>query len=114
MDEQSELVWKALADPTRRRVLDLLSDAPLTTGDLCEQFPDLCRTNVMKHLDLLVEAGLVVVRREGRFRWNHINPVPIQQICERWTSRHTAGLASSMLGLKRQLEGRQRDKGKPK
>jgi DNA-binding transcriptional ArsR family regulator len=104
--DDPELVWKALADATRRRVLDLVSVRRRTTGELCEAFPDLCRTNVMKHLDILVEANLVLVRREGRLRWNYINAVPIQRICERWTSRHTAGLASSMLGLQRQVEGR--------
>ena len=108
--DADDAVWKALADQTRRQLLDLLTQRPHTTGELCEQCPELCRTAVMKHLDLLVEANLVVVRREGRFRWNYINPVPIQQICERWTSRHTAGLASSMIGLKRHVEG-QRKKG---
>ena len=102
--QDEDAVWKALADPTRRSLLDLLSERPRTTGELCEHFPELSRTGVMKHLDLLVAAHLVVVRRQGRFRWNHLNAVPIQQICERWTSRHTAGLAASMLSLKRHVE----------
>jgi DNA-binding transcriptional ArsR family regulator len=104
--EGEEAVWKALADPTRRRLLDLLSERPRTTGELCDAFPELSRTGVMKHLEILVEARLVLARRAGRLRWNHINPIPIRQICERWTSRHTARLAASMIRLSRHVEGR--------
>ena len=98
-------VWKALADPTRRALLDALAEAPLTTGELVERWPSLCRTAVMKHLDVLEAAGLLVVRRQGRLRWNHLNPVPIQAIHERWVSRHVAGTASALLRLKRHVEG---------
>ena len=99
------MVWKALADPTRRAVLDALRNGPRTTGDLCGQFGDrLCRTAVMKHLAILEEARLLIVKREGRHRWNHLNAVPIQRICERWVGRHTQKLASSMLRLKEQVE----------
>jgi len=69
-------------------------------------FEPMCRTNVMKHLDILVAAGLVVVRREGRTRWNHINPVPIQRVCDRWVSRHVRNLASAMSRLKDHVEAR--------
>lgn len=97
-------VWKALGDATRREMLDLLAARAHTTGELCEHFDSLSRSMVMKHLEILVGAGLVTVRREGRFRWNAINPVPIQEICERWVNRHVAGLASSMLRLKARAE----------
>jgi DNA-binding transcriptional ArsR family regulator len=100
-----ETIWKALADPTRRAILDLLKIEPRTTGEVCERFEDLSRCGVMKHLGVLEEAGLVVVRREGRFRWNHLNPVPIQQIYDRWLSRHVQPLASALTGLKRHVEG---------
>ena len=70
-------IWRALADPVRRTLLDALAIAPRTTGELVEAESQLCRTAVMKHLDVLVAAGLVVVRREGRRRWNYLNPVPI-------------------------------------
>lgn len=97
-------MWKALADPTRRDLLDALAPGPRTTGELVEGFPDLSRTGVMKHLDVLEEAGLVIVRREGRLRWNHLNPVPIQTICDRWVSRHVRQLSRSLSRLKTHLE----------
>jgi len=99
-----DVIWKALADPTRREVLDALRDQPRRTGELCQQFDDLCRTAVMKHLDVLVGAGLVVVRREGRFRWNHLNPAPLQQIYERWMSPHVRRHAATASRLKRVAE----------
>lgn len=103
-ESESELVWKALADTTRRRILDVLAERPHTTGELVELFDQLCRTNVMKHVDLLVKANLVIIRREGRTRWNHLNPVPIQSVCDRWVSRHVRRLSSSLGKLKEHLE----------
>lgn len=98
-----DVVWKALADPTRRRILDLLRERPRTTGELDEAF-EVTRFAVMKHLGVLEQAGLVVVRRRGRERWNHLNPVPIQQIAERWIRPYEAVFATSLLGLKRHVE----------
>ncbi len=107
--EDVDKVWRALADPTRRALLDLLAGAPRNTGDICEHFSDptrggLGRTGVMKHLDVLTDAGLVLVRREGRVRWNYLNPVPIQQVCDRWVSRHVRHIASSLAQLKEVAE----------
>ncbi|MFT5052916.1 MAG: DNA-binding transcriptional ArsR family regulator, partial [Chlamydiales bacterium] len=104
-------VWKALADEKRRRVLDLLASGARTTGDLCAHFAEpahggLGRTGLMKHLDILERAELIAVRREGRVRWNHLNAVPIQKICDRWVSRHVRGLARSATRLKGLVEGR--------
>ncbi len=106
MDETSSLdrVWKALADPTRREILDLLADEARTTGDLVGRIPHLCRTAVMKHLDVLVDAGLVLVRRQGRQRFNHLNPIPIQEIHDRWVKRHISGLAAAAVRLKGHVE----------
>lgn len=104
MNDETERVWKALADATRREILDALTQGPATTGDLVARFPAQCRTNVMKHLEILVEAGLVVIRREGRVRWNYLNPVPIQRVCDRWVSRHVRGTASALSGLKDHVE----------
>lgn len=101
-----EAVWKALGDPTRRRVIDLLSEGPRTTGELCAAFPELGRTTVMKHLGVLERAGLLLVRRQGRRRFNHYNPIPIQEIYERWMSRHVARRAGALLGLRRAAEAR--------
>ena len=79
-------VWKALSDPTRRTVLELLRNQPRTTTEIVESFPRLTRFGVMKHLDALREAGLVHTRPEGRQRVNSLNVFPIRQIYERWIS----------------------------
>lgn len=78
-----DLVWRALADPTRRRILDLLRKEPLTTGRIAKGF-DMTRFGVMKHLKVLHEAGMVLVEERGRERWNHLNPAPIRAIYRRW------------------------------
>src|SRR3954467_15231005 len=110
-DQELEKVFKALADPTRRKLLDELRNQPKTTGDLCGMFPELTRFGVMKHLGVLEEANLIFIRRDGRVRWNHLNPVPIQRIHERWISRFAAPLASTLLGLERHLEKEEDKKG---
>lgn len=96
----NDLVWKALGDPKRREMLDLLKVEPRTTGDLCDAFAQVDRCTVMKHLDVLVKAGLVVPERRGRTRVNHLNPLPLHQIVERWVNGHTARLAQAALRLK--------------
>lgn len=106
--QESDAVWKALADSTRRAVLDALSERALTTGEIVSRFEDsICRTAVMKHLQILVDANLVLVRREGRNRWNYLNPVPIQRVCDRWVSRHVKHMSSSMSRLKDLVEERE-------
>lgn len=98
-----EAVWRALSDPTRRAILDALREAPLTTGALVDSFPQ-SRVGVMKHLDVLVAAGLVVVRRQGRERWNHLNPMPLQLMYERWVRPYEAFWAEPLLRFKDSLE----------
>ncbi len=78
------MIWKALADPTRRSILNFLKKAPHTTGELSEKFSNLSRYAVMKHLGVLEKANLITVRREGKYRWNHLNSTPIQQTYEQW------------------------------
>jgi len=95
--------WKALADPTRRAILDLLRDRPMTTGDLAERFA-FTRFGVMKHLGILVAAGLVVVRRDGRQRWNELNPMPIHQIYRRWIKPFETTSADRLMRLKLHAE----------
>ena len=90
-------IFKALANGTRRRLLDAMKDTPQTTGALCEAFPDIDRCTVMQHLKVLENARLVLVTREGRERWNHLNAIPIQEIHDRWISQY-AGHAMSVLG----------------
>jgi DNA-binding transcriptional ArsR family regulator/uncharacterized protein YndB with AHSA1/START domain len=96
-------VWKALSDPTRRKILDLLKERPRTTGDLCDSFL-VSRFAVMKHLAVLENAELIVVRRRGRERWNHLNAVPLQRIYERWLRPYEGQWASALLQLKHQVE----------
>ncbi len=97
-------VFKALSSEIRRQILDLLHQRPWTTGELCGRFEGLSRFAVMKHLGILERARLVVVRRQGRVRWNHLNAVPIQQIHERWIRPFEARDATLLLGLKRHVE----------
>ena len=103
-DDPLDAVWRALANPLRRRMLDLLKDEPLTTGELAEHFPDHSRFAVMQHLKVLEEGNLIVPRRSGRQRFNHLNPVPIQQISDRWISRYQRDWAEAMVDLKEKLE----------
>ncbi len=77
-------MWKALSSPHRRAILDALRDGPMTTTALCEVLPELSRFAVMQHLGVLERAGVVLVRRDGRERWNELNAVPIQRELERW------------------------------
>lgn len=110
-DTRSDLdgVWRALSNPARRRILDLLADGPLTTGDLSDHFPDLSRFAVMQHLKVLEGAELVVPRRSGRTRHNYLNPVPIQRIYERWVSRYMRPWTDALTSLKQELEQREAD-----
>ncbi len=98
-------VWRALAHPDRRRLLDLLKEEARTVGQLCNQFR-VSRFAVMKHLRILESSGLVVTERRGREAWNHLNAIPLQRIHERWISPYRAHWASSLLALKRGVEGR--------
>lgn len=106
MKANSDDIWRALADGKRRAMLDALAERPLTTGELVARFDELCRTAVMKHLDVLVAAGLVVVRREGRQRWNYLNPMPIQHVANRWISKHVKQTSVAMSRLKGVVEER--------
>jgi len=97
-------IWKALANPIRRHILDLLRDHPATTGAVAAEFPDLSRYAVMQHLGVLCGAELVVVRRRGRERFNHLNPVPLRRAYERWVSRFAGAMADELLALERHVE----------
>jgi DNA-binding transcriptional ArsR family regulator len=97
-------LWRALASPWRRRLLDLLRDGPATTGALAGQVPELSRFAVMQHLGVLTDAGVVVVERRGRDRVNHLNPVPLREWYERWVLPMADAGAASLLALKRTAE----------
>jgi len=104
MKEDLDLVWRALADPTRRAILDLLRRSPKNTNEIVERIPDLSRFGVMKHLAVLREAGLVHAREEGRTVVNTLNVVPIRLIYERWVSDYQDLWARNLIGLKRSME----------
>jgi len=103
MVDDTGKVWKALADPTRRAILDLLRERPRTTGELTEAFP-VSRFAVMKHLGVLKEAGLLVVRPRGRERWNHLNGVPLREAYDRWMQPYADRWAATLLRLKETVE----------
>jgi DNA-binding transcriptional ArsR family regulator/uncharacterized protein YndB with AHSA1/START domain len=107
MADDTAAVWKALADPTRRAILDLLRDRARTTGELSDAFPSMTRFAVMKHLGVLEQAGLVVVRRRGRERWNHLNGVPLRAAYERWMRTYADRWATSLLRLRDSAEQRE-------
>jgi DNA-binding transcriptional ArsR family regulator len=102
--DRLDLVWKALSDPTRRAILDLLRDRPRTTTELVDAFSHITRFGVMKHLDVLREAHLVQTREEGRQRVNSLNVVPIRQIYERWVSPFHELWSSELLRIKELAE----------
>ena len=99
-DDDLDPVWKALSDPTRRAILDLLRQGPRTTTGIVEAFPHLTRFGVMKHIDVLREAGLVETRDEGRQRVNSLNVVPIRKIYERWVGKFEELWSSHLLRIK--------------
>jgi len=101
---RQDLIFKALADHRRRQILDLLKQTPKTTGTLCDHFRKIDRCTVMQHLRVLEKAGLVIVKREGRRRWNYLNVVPIQEIYNRWISRYASSSAALLARMKREME----------
>jgi DNA-binding transcriptional ArsR family regulator len=104
MSDDLEQVWKALADPTRRTILDLLRQKPRNTSEIVERIPGLSRFGVMKHMAVLRDAGLVQTREEGRSVVNSLNVVPIRLIYERWVSNYQDLWARKLTSLKRSLE----------
>jgi len=98
------LVFKALADPTRRLLLDrLFARDGRTLGELVAEL-EMTRFGVMKHLRLLEDAGLVVTRKSGRQKLHFLNPVPIRLIHDRWIDKFTERQVSALATLKRELE----------
>ncbi|HQR28714.1 MAG TPA: helix-turn-helix transcriptional regulator [Nocardioides sp.] len=99
-------VFRALADPTRRQILDALFAADgQTVGELAGRFADrMSRFGVMKHLAVLADADLVVTVREGRSKRLFLNPVPIEQVANRWIGKYAARFTSALVGLQQHLE----------
>jgi len=97
-------IFKALSDSTRRQILDYLKGHPRLTGEIVNQFPEMSRFAVMKHVDVLREVGLVVTRTNGRERINSLNAVPIRLIYERWLHPFSDYWATALLGIKQVSE----------
>jgi DNA-binding transcriptional ArsR family regulator len=103
LETQTASLWRALADPTRRQILDLLTERPRITGEIASHFA-ISRIAVMRHLEVLAAAELITSRKRGRERWHYLNAVPIQRLHERWTTPMSAGFASSLLRLQDRVE----------
>lgn len=106
-------VWHALSDPTRRAILDTLAQGPRTTADLAEQFP-VTRSAVTKHLTALEQSSLVLVRRQGKYRYNHLNPVPLKTIADRWTTNLSSAWTDRLARLAEAAERRYEQLTQPK
>ena len=81
------MIWKALSDPTRRSILNMLKKAPKTTGEISQEFEDLSRYAIMKHLGILERANLITTEKRGKFRWNFFNAKPLRTSYEEWLSK---------------------------
>lgn len=96
--EDDDLVFRALADSTRRPLLDLLFERDgRTVGELEAEVPPLTRFGVMRHLNVLEEPGLVVTRRQGLYKYHYLNAVPIRLIYERWADKYRGRQAAARL-----------------
>ncbi len=105
MTDDDDRVFKALADATRRHLLDRLFARDGRTLTELESELEMTRFGVMKHLRVLEEAGLVVARRSGREKLHYLNPVPVRLIYDRWIDKYTERRASALADLKNELEG---------
>ena len=104
MQNDDDKIWKALSDPTRRTILDLLRDGPKGTTEIVDAFPGMTRHAVIKHLNVLREASLINTVADGRKRENSLNPVPIRQIYERWMGPFAELWSSTLLRVKDDVE----------
>ncbi|WP_226782890.1 ArsR/SmtB family transcription factor [Oceaniglobus trochenteri] len=100
-EDAYDVLFKALGHRVRRRILDLIKDGPQTTGALCAALTALDRCTVMQHLAVLEKAGLVVVERRGRERWNHLDALPIHDVQKRWIGPYAAHAIAMLEGMER-------------
>jgi DNA-binding transcriptional ArsR family regulator len=105
MRKRQAKIFRALGNEFRREILDFLKDQPRTTGQVCARFRKKDRCTVMQHLKVLEEADLVIVRRDGRTRWNYLNAAPISEIYHRWISQYATPSVELLTRLKRDMEG---------
>jgi DNA-binding transcriptional ArsR family regulator len=104
-EDKHDLIFKALGDSRRRQILDLLKDRGRTTGELVEHFGQLDRCTVMQHLSVLEKADLIIVKREGRLRWNYLNPLPIKELHDRWIGGYADSAIDLLARMKHEIEG---------
>jgi uncharacterized protein YndB with AHSA1/START domain/DNA-binding transcriptional ArsR family regulator len=105
VDDPTAPAFRALADPSRRLLLDRLFERDgQTLGELTAHLPDMTRFGVMRHLDVLEQAGLISTRKEGREKRHFLNPIPIRRIHDRWISKYAAPILSTMSAVKDHLE----------
>jgi DNA-binding transcriptional ArsR family regulator len=103
-ESDDDLVFKALASPLRRRMLDALKQEPRTTGALCALFPEVDRTTALQHVRVLEQAGLLTGRRVGRERQLSLAPLPIKRIHDRWISDYARAAVELLDQLDRRTE----------
>ena len=104
-DHKHDLTLKALSNAQRREILDLLRNNPRTTGELCDYFQKkLDRCTVMQHLSVLEKADLIIVKRDGRHRWNYLNPLPIKDLYDRWICSYATGAVDLLAKMKYDIE----------
>ena len=106
-EDKHDPIFKALGDFRRREILDLLKERARTTGELIERFSQLDRCTVMQHVSVLEKADLIIVKREGRLRWNYINPLPIKELHDRWISGYADSAIDLLARMKHEIEGSQ-------
>jgi len=104
LERADEAVFRALADPTRRAILDRLFERDGQSLGEIERSFEMSRFGVMKHLRVLEEAGLVTTHRAGRSKLHYLNPVPIQELQHRWIHKFAAGATAALVGLRAELE----------
>ncbi|HEU5265139.1 MAG TPA: helix-turn-helix domain-containing protein [Jatrophihabitans sp.] len=102
--EDDDAVFRALADRTRRHLLDRLFERDGRTLTELEQELEMTRFGVMKHLRVLEEAGLIITRKSGREKLHFLNPVPIRLIHDRWIDKYTERRVAALADLKQELE----------
>lgn len=103
-DDADDKVFKAMAAPLRRALMDALREEPQTTGALCARFAGVNRCTLMQHLGVLEDAGIVVVRRQGRLRWNHLDVLPVKRVHDRWIGDYAAHAVDLLNRLKQDLD----------
>ena len=111
-DKRDDITLKALGNPQRREILDMLRNKPKTTGEMCDHFKHLDRCTVMLHLRVLEKADLIIVKRNGRNRWNYLNPLPIKDLYDRWICNYSVGAIDLLSKIKKEVEGEARGREK--